>query len=332
MIPHQPLVTPELLVAAKNILFVGHFTPQHLVYLNQQLRAFAVVYPHISLSLFTSYAAPARWLPWQTAGRDVLKDWCVGLPVIKKLYRSDDLKQLKMDAQQQPFEVVISLADENQPYFARLARRLAGKGLVIATQNLTRWYDIRCRFSFKRCDHLLQLTPENQPLSEYYLAVFQQLFGPQLVGVRDLPRVQLPKQWITYAKLLFLKWGIDKKNKQFSKVVFVSPYAEVDRSGASLSLPEVLEFITQLSRRDEYGDVSFIINVPEHKLKKARAFFTKQSVNNAHLFCANTNFFQLPALISLCDWVVATPSLSLHLAYALAVPTVKEVSSGDIQI
>ena len=134
MIFSEQLVASELLATAKNILLVGNISPSHLVYLNQPLRSFAMLYPHINLYLFTDYRAPQSWLPWQEPRRDVVKDWGDGLPILKKIYRFGDLQQLRKDSQSNPFDVVISFADENQPYFARLARLCAGKSPVIATQ------------------------------------------------------------------------------------------------------------------------------------------------------------------------------------------------------
>jgi ADP-heptose:LPS heptosyltransferase len=50
--------------------------------------------------------------------------------------------------------------------------------------------------------------------------------------------------------------------------------------------------------------------------------FDQNPIEHAHLFSAVDNFFQLPAILSLCDLIISVETAVMHLANAVHVPVV----------
>jgi ADP-heptose:LPS heptosyltransferase len=72
--------------------------------------------------------------------------------------------------------------------------------------------------------------------------------------------------------------------------------------------------------RPEWGDVGFVVNVVPEELARARELFAGAGLERTHLFSAEDNFFQLPAVLSLCELIISVETAVMHLANAVHVP------------
>lgn len=57
-------------------------------------------------------------------------------------------------------------------------------------------------------------------------------------------------------------------------------------------------------------------------MERARKLFALHALADVHLFSAEENFFQLPAILSRCDLIVSVETAVMHLANAVHVPVI----------
>jgi ADP-heptose:LPS heptosyltransferase len=71
-----------------------------------------------------------------------------------------------------------------------------------------------------------------------------------------------------------------------------------------------------------WRDAGFVVNAVPEDLARARALFEGEQLARTHLFSAEDNFFQLPAMLSLCSLVISVETAVMHLANAVHVPVI----------
>ena len=322
------LIPTSVLAKADKILVIGNFALGDFTYLQNYFAALAAKYPHLKIHVWVDEVRRTYcFWRWKSLMKYVLYDWLEACPFIEKVYKKTyspfGFKRCKEQAQEERYPIVVSMATLRTHRFARLARRISPLGFVASIQPPLRWYEVIKVWSFGLNNAVLSLSETivpGQHITERYAVWFERLFGVVVPVEKRFPFIAIPNEWIAYAKLLFLKWGIDKQTKPFGRVIFINPFAKNPKR--SWPLKHVLELIIGLCRKDEYGDVSFVINAVPEELTRVRSFFKEHSLNNTFLFSAENNFFQLPAVLSQCDLIISVETSIMHFASALHVPVV----------
>jgi ADP-heptose:LPS heptosyltransferase len=257
-----------------------------------------------------------------------LYDWLESSSFINKVYRETyspgTCKKSLQQAQREHYPVVVSLATLRPYTYAKLARIISPAGFVAGMVTKPKFFQVRQKLAYKNLDAGLYRNGINKPatnhITDFYAQLMEQLFGVVVPCEKRAPFIEVPRQWITFAKLRFLKWSIDKKHKEFGKVFFINAFAKGTKR--CWPLHYLLMLMIELKHQDQWGDVSFIVNVPPEEYHVVHNYFTQHSVNDMYLFSAQHNFFQLPAIISICDAVISVETSVMHLASALKVPVV----------
>lgn len=326
----QQLVPPEILAKADKILFVTHLAIGDFTYLQNYLAAFARQYPHIKIHLWVDEVRRTRcFWRWKTLKENVLFDWLETCSFIHKLYRETYspfiLKKTIKQAQTENYPIIVSLATLRPVFYARMSRLISLHAFVVGLEKKISKLHFLDRWLYRELDVSLSLSNINRAFSNFHISDeyaqwFECLFGIIVEPAARIPYVHIPRKWITYAKLQFMKYGIDKKTKEFGKVIFINAFAKTTKRCWPLS--HVLALVLALKQDDQWGDVSFLINVLPEDYQNVRAFFNQHSVNNLILFTADYNFFQLPAVLSICDLVISVETSVMHLARALDIPVI----------
>lgn len=325
----QQLVPQDLLAKSDKILILGHFAIGDFVYFQNYLMAFAQQYPHLKIHVWVDEVRRTScFWRWKNLKKYALYDWLDTCPFIHKLYRETyspgTLKKSIKEAQNEHYPIVVTVATLRSANYALLAREIGQKSFVVGLKQKTNCFQFLKRWRYKKLDASLcidQLTlPVGYHVSDTYAQWFERLFGVIVAPSARAPFIQVPRKWITYAKLHFLKYGIDKKTKEFGKVIFINAVAKSKKR--DWPLEKVLQLVTALKQDDQWGDVSFLVNVMPEDYHRVRAFFNQHSINNLYLFTAAYNFFQLPAVLSICDLIVSVETSVMHLASALKIPVV----------
>jgi len=327
----QQLIPDELLQKADKVLFVGHFAIGDYTYLQNCFRAFAQRYPHIKIDLFVDELRRTRcFWRWKHLKKYALYDWLEACPFINKIYRTyspSTFKDATAQVKAAQYSVVISLAVLRPYGYALMARRMCPQAFIVGLRHRSRFFNVWRQYGYHQFDDslLLQKSQPGTHVSQHYAQWFKTLCG---VDVEDrFPFVQIPNKWIVFAKLRFLKWRIDKKTKNFGSVVFINPFAKAEKR--CWPLENVAALIRAIKTQDIWNDVSFIVNVPPEHYAKTKKFFDIHSLTNVFLCCADYNFFQLPAIMSLCDLIISVETSTMHLANALHVPVLALMRSKN---
>lgn len=326
---HNQLIPEQTLQRSKKILFITHLAIGDFTYLQTFFRAFAQKYSHIQVDLWVDEVRRTRlFWRWKGLKQYALYDWVGACSFFNKIYDKTYspamLKQSLQQARQEEYDIVVSLTSIRPHLYARFARTIAPKGFVCGTTAKTAWYQLSKKAAFKKLDARLDFSAmpdmKGKHITDHYAYWFSTMFGLELEQSKRGPFVNIPRKWLLFAKLRFLKWGIDKRSNKFSKVFFVNAYAKNEKR--CWPIEKVLELIRSFKRDDEWGDVNFIINVMPEERAGIEKFFKKNAVSDIYLVSADNNFFQLPAFVSICDLIISVETSVIHLASALNVPVV----------
>ena len=125
---------------------------------------------------------------------------------------------------------------------------------------------------------------------------------------------------MSYGKLKLLKWGISNNNRNQQKIVFINAFAKTKKRCWPMN--NVIKLVGELRENDAFYNASFVVNVLPQDYEKFENLFKNLEAQKIFLFTAHCNFFQLPAIVSLCDLVISVETSVMHIAAALKVPVI----------
>ena len=324
--PRTALVDRALLARADKILFIAHLALGDFTYLQSCFAAFARAFPHLDIHLWVDERRRTnRAADWPHLKKYALYDWLAECPHIAKVYNetySPALYEASLqEAQRQDYPVVVSIAVLDRHKYAGMARKISPRGFVVGQKKRVRPYDLPKHLAYRKLDAFIPAynaaSHPDQHISDIYAEWFTQLFGIAIPPAARYPVLSIPDRWMAYARDQFAAWGFEGAG---SKVVFLNAYSKsIERSWP---LERVIELIRTMRRDARWRDAGFVVNVVPEDLARARALFAGQDLARTHLFSAEDNFFQLPAVLSLCKLIVSVETAVMHLANAVHVPVI----------
>lgn len=328
-----PLVAPERLAQAGKILFVAHLALGDFAYLQGCLRAFARAYPHIEIHLWVDERRrTARASAWPHLKKYALYDWLAECPFIHRVYNETYspalFRQSLAQAREQAYPLVVSLAVLERHKYAILARKISPRGFVVGQKKRVRPYDLAKHLCYRKLDAFIPAynaaaQPE-QHISDIYADWFKRLFGIDIPAAARYPVLEIGERWMRYAHTQFAEWGFRNGIRHVenapARVVFVNAFSKsIERSWP---LERVIGLVRTMRCDPAWADAGFVVNVVPEELERARKLFAGQGLAHTHLFSAEDNFFQLPAVLSLCDLAISVETVTMHLANAVRVPVI----------
>jgi heptosyltransferase-3 len=323
------LVPADLLARADKILFIAHLALGDFTYLQSCFQAFARAYPHIRIHLWVDERRRTnRASEWPALKKYALYDWldhCTFFDkVYKETYSPSGYRASIREAQDEAYPIVVSLAELERHKYAQLARRISPDGFVVGQKKRVRFHDIVKHLIYRKLDASIPAyVPSAEPdqhVSEVYAGWFTQLFGMTIPPAERFPVLDIPDVWTRQARERFAAWQFVDHGGAVAEVVFVNGYSKsVERSWP---LERVFELVRTMQGRPRWSDAGFVVNVVPEDLERARALFADQGLARTHLFSAEDNFFQLPAILALCRLAISVETAVMHLANAVHVPVV----------
>ena len=327
-----PLIPLDLLEKSGKVLFVAHLALGDFTYLQNCFRAFARAFPHIRIHLWVDERRRTRRASeWPHLKKYSLYDWLAECPYIEKVYNETYspalFRQSIQEAQRQEYPIVISLGVLERHKYAILARKISPRGFVVGQKKRVRPYDFPKHLIYRKLDAFIPayeaVTHADQHISDIYAGWFTKLFGIDIPPASRFPFVHIPEKWICYAQQQFAAWGFSSNDGQSHatrKAVFLNAFSKsVERSWP---LDRMIELIQALRKQDSWRATGFIVNVVPEEMERARKLFALHALADVHLFSAEENFFQLPAILSRCDLIVSVETAVMHLANAVHVPVI----------
>lgn len=318
------LVDAALLRKTTKILFIAHLALGDFTYLQSCFRAFARAFPHIEMHLWvderrrTSDAAQ-----WPHLEKYALYDWLAESTCFSKVYArtySPALyEQSIAEAQREAYPIVISLATLERHKYAVLARRISPLGFVAGQKKRVRFYDVPKHLIYRKLDATIPAysaaTHPGQHISEIYASWFTLLFGIHVSAAARYPVLMIPERWMAYAREQFVQWGYGGRD-----VIFLNSFSKSPER--NWPVERLINLIRAMRNSGGWEGASFIINVVPEELARVKTLCAGRDLSGIRFFSAEENFFQLPAVLSLCRLVISVETAVMHLANALHVPVI----------
>jgi heptosyltransferase-3 len=329
----QPLIPAELLEKSDKILFITHLALGDFAYLQNCFQAFARAYPHLDVHLWVDEVRrtddPAQW---EQLKKYSLYDWVEHCPFFKKIYKQTYspalYKQSIVEAQQEHYPIVVSLATLRPPQYAELARAISPDGFVVGMKAPVNIFQPHHFLAYRKLDAAIPPYSVNRKnprhISEVYANWFQRLCGMPLSDQQRLPFVAIPGDWKQDAHRQLLQWGFRPGG---DKLVFINAFAKTKKR--CWPLERVADLIIAMKQRPAWRDACFIVNAMPQDLAAARRLFAHYGLGRTELFSAEQNFFQLPAMLAECDLIISVETAVMHLANAVHVPVIALMRSKN---
>jgi len=338
-----PLIPQERLARAGKILFIAHLALGDFTYLQSCFRAFAEAYPQLEIHLWVDERRrTANEAEWPHLKKYALYDWLAECPFITRVY-DETYSPALFDrslaaAQQEDYPLVVSLAVLERHKYAMLARKISRRGFVVGQKKRVRPYDLVKYLIYRKLDACIPAytaaSHGDQHISDIYAGWFRQLFGMEVSPAARLPVLDIGERWMRYARDQFVAWGFRQAQDQsrdqaaqasgdgklVARVVFLNAFSK--SAERSWPLERIIGLIRTMRCDPAWCDSGFVVNVVPEELARARALFDAEGLARTHLFSAEDNFFQLPAILSLCDLVISVETAVMHLANAVHVPVI----------
>ncbi len=335
----KQLVPTVVLEKADKVLFIAHLAIGDFSYLQNYFKAFKEQYPHIKMHLWID--EPRRtflWWKWQSLKSYSLYDWVRATGYFDKIYTETyspwKLWSSLKKARSVVYPLVISVATLRAHRYALLARLAGPQAFVVGLTRSTKFIQWMKRSLFRLLDAGFSVNPKTlrseYHITDVYASWFKNMVGVDVDEDGRRPFIMIPRVWAMHAKLTLLKWGVVRgahRTEKGKPLVFINIFAKDKKRCWTVSA--ALDVIHQLRMRDDFAHGCFVLNAMPGAFGAMQKVIDEQGIKNIILFSANRHFFQLPALIQLCDLVISVETAVMHLAAALKVPVVAIMRSKN---
>jgi ADP-heptose:LPS heptosyltransferase len=317
-----PLISEDILSKTNKVLFITHLAIGDFTYLQNYFKAFSEKYPHIKIDLWIDEVRRTWFFwRWKSLKKYSLYDWVSACPFFNKIYTQTYSpfafrKSLK-EANEEQYPVIISLCTLRSKMYARYARCISPKGLIVGVVNTPE--------DSSEAFNGVILRPQDKEvlkdwhITDFYAFYFERLFGLCVPPTKRFPFINIPKKWQPFGRAQLRKWDIlsDDSNKF---VVFLNSFAKTKKR--SWPLDSLIELMIKIKAKNPNLNFYFIVNSTPEEFLMVERFFSRKEVKNVFVFSAQNNFFELPSLISSVDLVISVETAIMHLATALKIPVV----------
>ncbi|MDR0353202.1 MAG: hypothetical protein LBI02_07585 [Opitutaceae bacterium] len=303
------------------ILFIMHPGIGDFCYLQNFFRELAARFPSLEMHLWVGEhritADPAKW---DGLKKFILYDWLAVCPFFKKIYRNNyspaGLAAAVEEARAENYPVITTLVLARWHRYAKLARDICRDGMVISAM---RPFDLKGwlrSFPYKKPDIAFPSAPAKAGhISDIFNHWFRRLFGVGLPMGKRMPFMNIPGEWTCWADGFIKKTGADGQ-----KLVFVNVTAKDWKR--CWSLKNGIETIRAMQQVPQWKDAIFLLNAMPGDVAKFHDAIDKSGLERTHLFSAEENFFQLPAVLGSCSLIISVETSVIHLANAVRIPVI----------
>lgn len=319
----SPKISSDLLRKSDKILFIAHLALGDFTYLQNFFQRFSQAYPHLRIHLWVDEVRrTSKPAEWKYLKKYSLYDWVAQCPFFEKIYDRTYSPQLLResiaDAQSEHYPLVVSLATLRPHFYANLARKITPHGFVAGIRPPLKLLQLHHQLAYRKLDAAIAPREAGAApghITDTYAGWFRQLFGLDVPASARHPFVDIPDQWLGQARQQLALWGFPSEQ---GKIVFINPFAKTRKR--CWPLEKVVELIKAMQAQEGWRDACFIINAVPQELERARAMIGRHHLVRTQLFSAEENFFQLPAMLQLCDLIISVETAVMHLANAVGVP------------
>jgi len=297
-------------MSSNKILFITHLAIGDFIYMQPYFKKLAKTNPDFKIDICVdeSRCKPFILFKKQPKINSVI-DWIKNLEYFNEIfqipYDKKAFNQFVDNCKEEKYKKVISLGTIRSHRYNYFARQISADGFVIGIKSKQEKYN-------KLLNLTLRANKPNHHVTELYADWFEKIFNLKLTKEEIFPTIDIPLKWLQEIKEKFFY----TKNV---KSIFINSFA----SNAKRSWPikNVLTLISNLNKNPLFLSSKFIINIPPENNKLVNEL-TEKLQKNVILFTANKNFFELPAMVANCSFVISVETSTMHIAQALKIPQI----------
>ncbi len=295
----QQIVPKELLEKSSKILFIGGVAIGDFAYLHNYFEELHAQYPNLKIDLWhDEYRGKNCLLRWKSKKHDIVYEWLESCPFFNKIYKNIgawwNIPRFFKQLRREEYPIVVCLFNLRVARTEKFAKLISPNGFVVRAVD----------------------TSDFDSTIKAFAYLFKKIFDIELLDEQRTLSLKIPEKWINYTKLRLEEFGIKKDHK----IVFLNSFAKDAKR--CWDIDKVIELIKLLKQDEQFFNTSFIVNSLPSIKESIVAIVKNNSLHNVHVFTAQKSFFELPAVISLCDLVISVDTSVVHLTYALNKPLV----------
>lgn len=304
-----------------------HLAIGDFVYQGAFLKAFKEQNPHIKLDIWIDDSR-AKPKAWHADRNTTLCQWLNDEDYINQIYpivkTNDERNNLIKKAHSNNYDVIFFIATTRSESYAQIAREISKTATTAGMKSapfkspLKSWWHFRALDSFY-LENSKQQKNHNH-ITDLYQTRFKNLIGLDVAENKRALKITPEKKYLLSAQYLLSELK-NEYNLVDAQTVFINHLSTTDKRDYQWG--QVKELLIKLASLN--NKLSFIINSPPAQLKNIE----KQINDDAQLnelpiktFSAIGHFYELPAMIKCCDYVISVETAIMHLAASVGTPQI----------
>lgn len=291
------LISKELLEKSNKILFMGSIAIGDFTYLQACFKSLSSQYPNLKMDLWLDeFKGKSAIFRWGHKKHDIVYDFIESSGVFNKVFKNIgawwNLSAFFEKLRQEDYPIIACLF--NRRNSKKFAKQISPNGFIVTTMDPI----------------------EGMPVAQSFATMFSEIFGIDVSDWQKPAPFVINKTILDYTQSCLTQWGIEEDEK----LILINPFAKNFKR--CLSIDNVIKLIKKMQSDNAFAGASFVINSLPDKKKNIEILIKKSGLSKVHVFTVERSFYELPAMISVCDLVVSVDTSVVHLAHAQSVPVV----------
>jgi ADP-heptose:LPS heptosyltransferase len=282
---------------SNKILFIGSIAIGDFTYLQACFRSLAQQYPNLKMDLWLDeYKGKSPILRWGYKKHDIVYDLIESSAIFNKVFKNVgawwNMPKFFRQLRHEDYPIIVCLF--NRRNSKRFAKKIASEGFIVKTME----------------------PAEGLPVAESFAKTFANIFGIQVLNWQKPAAFIIDKHILDVTQMRLDQWNI----KNGEKLIFINAFAKNFKR--CWPIENVIELIKKMQGDVGYSDAKFILNSLPDKKTVIEKLIEKSLLRNVYVFTVERSFYELPAMVSMCNLVISVDTSVVHLAYAQGIPVI----------
>ena len=321
------LISKAQLKQAKRVLYMTHLAIGDFVYQGAFLKAFKEQNPHVELDIWIDDNR-AKPKAWHADRNKTLCQWLNSESYINQIYpivktQNERIEFIKK-AQIQNYDVIFFIATTRSESYAQIAREISKEAFITGIKSAPLKSPFKSWWYFKALNNFYFENSEQQTnhnhITDLYQTRFQKLIGLDVAENKRALKIIPEKKYLLSAQYTLSKLK-SEYNLVDTQTVFINHLSTTHKRDYQWA--QVKELLTKLSTLN--NKLSFIINSPPSQLENIDKLINDDAQLSKlpiKTFSATGHFYELPAMIKCCDYVISVETAIMHLAASVGTPQI----------
>ncbi len=313
-------LSEEYLGNCKRVLYMSPMAIGDYVYQGAFLKALSEKHPQLEIDLWIDDCRAKKKF-WHAGRNTVMDQWLSSEPYINYVYKmpanSAEREQNIKEAWSRDYDVIVFVTTSRISDFAAIALKIVNSGKVLGTVSTSIIDNILNYSVYKNLDGKISIhnTFSHDHITDFYQTIFQRFFSLLVPNDQRILKLSLAPNLIEKCAEKISNLA-SQYQLESPKTIFINHLSTSSKRDWRLDQVEALSVFINKSMPNSL----IILNAPPHAYDDLCQWLKNNKKLNLfaiEVFTAKENFFELPALMSLCDIVISVETAIMHLASSL---------------